>query len=152
MDVFVYDKDIGLLSRRKPRKNRVAVGCCNLSTSGHYQTYIDGRLYASHRIIWAMMTGEWPPSNMEIDHINLVKTDNSWNNLRLATKGQNTANTKSRRDGRLKGAYQSGVGYTSGITVGKVWIYLGYFGTELEAHAAYVEAAIKFHGKFARAA
>lgn len=44
-----------------------------------------------HRIIWKLVTGK-DPGSMEVDHRNLIKTDNRWKNLRLASRMQNAAN------------------------------------------------------------
>lgn len=88
------------------------------------------------------------------------KHNNVWSNLRLATKSQNMANVgliKSNTSG-LKGASR----YKAGEPYGKPWqasirkdnkqYHLGHFATKEEAHAAYVAAAEKIHGEFARAA
>lgn len=57
---------------------------------GYRNIRIDGRAYRVHRLAWLWMTGEWP--DPECDHINTVKNDNRWFNLRKATRGQNAAN------------------------------------------------------------
>jgi hypothetical protein len=45
--------------------------------------------FYEHRIIWALMTGEWPK---EIDHINGNGWDNRWKNLRNGTHVENLQN------------------------------------------------------------
>lgn len=47
--------------------------------------------YLSHRIIYRMMTGLDPGIN-QIDHINGVRHDNRWSNLRLVTVNENQQN------------------------------------------------------------
>src|SRR3546814_8274071 len=42
------------------------------------------------------MTGKWPRG--EVDHRNGARDDNRWCNLRKATKAQNQANARRRRD------------------------------------------------------
>jgi len=49
-----------------------------------------GKQVYVHRLAFFLMTGEWPKSH--VDHINGIKTDNRWCNLRLATMSQNKAN------------------------------------------------------------
>ncbi len=44
----------------------------------------------AHRVIWAMKTGEWPDG--EIDHINGVRGDNRWCNLRHVQRSINARN------------------------------------------------------------
>lgn len=51
---------------------------------------VNQRRYLAHRVIWAMMMGEWPQE--EIDHINQDRSDNRWRNLRAATRSQNACN------------------------------------------------------------
>lgn len=126
-----------------------------LTSKGYIQITIDGETYVAHVLAWFWMTNEWP--DRQVDHIDRVKTHNWWSNFRLATNGQNRANSKSSAASGLKGAYpnhKSGkpVRWTSVIRINKKQIYLGTFETKEQAHAAYAEAAIKHHGEFARMA
>lgn len=57
---------------------------------GYKQTTLLKKKYAAHRVIWAMVTGEWPEK--EIDHINHNRADNRWTNLREATREDNAKN------------------------------------------------------------
>lgn len=140
-ELFVYEQDTGLLRRRKPRKNRVAFGCCSMSTSGHYQVYVDGKLYAAHRVVWAIATGEAPPEDMDIDHANRIKTDNRWGNLRLATRSQNATNIAPRGRVGAKGVSLVRGRFRASITVGNKTRHIGYFSSAEDASAAYKSAA-----------
>lgn len=51
---------------------------------------IHGYHYKASRLAWLYMTGEWP--KYEMDHINHVKDDNRWVNLRDVTPAENCAN------------------------------------------------------------
>jgi hypothetical protein len=106
------------------------------------------RKYIAHRIIWLMMTDEWPEA--EVDHINGNKADNRWDNLRLATHGQNKANAGAMHRG-LKGAYKVKNRWRSVIRADGYTQHLGYFDSEQDAHLAYVEAAKAVFGDFANA-
>jgi len=44
------------------------------------------------RAAWAFMTGDYPPKNLQIDHINGDKHDNRFINLRCVTNKQNCRN------------------------------------------------------------
>lgn len=52
---------------------------------------VDGRRYAASNLAWLYMTGEMP--SKLVDHRNQNKIDDRWDNLRLATRSQNVANT-----------------------------------------------------------
>ena len=151
--LFDYDPETGFLIH-KARFGVIAgkrAGCVN---SGYRRVKIHGTPYQEHRIIWLWVTGEWPEN--DVDHEDLDKTNNKWKNLRKATRSQNALNAGGRtirKYGSLKGArYRVGQGnWQAMIRVGKI-VYLGTFATEIEAHAAYLEAAKKLAGEFARAA
>lgn len=59
-------------------------------TTGYRVVRVRKQKYMSHRLIWAMQTGKWPRE--EIDHKNMIKSDNSWANLREANRQINTIN------------------------------------------------------------
>ena len=58
---------------------------------GYTQIKIEGRNFLAHRLAWLYMMGEWPPQ--EIDHLNRVRNDNRWVNLRSASAQQNRKNS-----------------------------------------------------------
>jgi hypothetical protein len=101
------------------------------------------------------MTGKWP--NGEIDHKNLDAGDNRFSNLREATRGQQNANRRVRRDSRLRIKGVSFVPhlnktnpYSAVIKANGCRLNLGHFKTPEEAHAAYRKASAELRGEFAR--
>ena len=66
---------------------------------------VNRKPYPAHRLAWLYMTGEMPSE--QIDHINLVKNDNRFCNLRKATMPQNQWNTgiRSTNKSGIKGVY-----------------------------------------------
>lgn len=65
-------------------------------SSGYKHGTIFSKYYRSHQIIWLWMTGEFP--EYEIDHINGIRNDNRWVNLRDVNRSTNIRNTKLRND------------------------------------------------------
>ena len=57
---------------------------------GYRKIQILGKKYSAHRLAFLYMTGELPPN--QVDHINHVKDDNRWVNLRLSTYSENSKN------------------------------------------------------------
>lgn len=151
---FHYDSETGdVCWKRRPANNvKVGVPIRAKNTSGYYHVGYKRKVYVLHRLIWLMHYGEWP--EFEVDHINLIKTDNRLSNLRLATKGQNQANTP-KGDGftsKYKGVCwkKSNKCWTAQISHDGKCYWLGHYKTEEEAHAAYCEAAARLKGEFSR--
>lgn len=95
------------------------------------------------------------PKNVHVDHINRDTLDNRKENLRFASQAENSWNAGLSRRNKvgLKGVSvcnKTGK-YKATIVVHRRQIWLGRFDTALLAHNAYVTAAKKLHGKFARA-
>ena len=114
---------------------------------------INGKKYRAHSLAWLYMTGEFPEPGLEIDHIDGNGLNNRFNNLRLATRGQNKANSRVNRNNKLaiKGVCKFKNRYKAQIWVTGTCIHLGYFDTPEEASAAYGKAAEKHFGDYARA-
>lgn len=93
------------------------------------------------------------PKGFEIDHVNGSKVDNRRENLRFATRAQNTANRPAMKNNRLG---VKGVGwrthakkFCAKIMVNGKSVWLGYFDTVEEAKMAYELAASKYYAEFA---
>ena len=75
-----------------------------ISKNGYIGINVCGKKYTGHRLAWLYMTGSWPK---QIDHINRIRSDNRWENLREVTQSQNNRNMGIRKDNtsRYKGVY-----------------------------------------------
>ena len=151
-----YDPETGVFtwteSRGSVRKGVIAGA--KPRSDGYLLIRVYGNLYLAHRLAWLYMTGTWPEN--DIDHINCVRDDNRFINLRGATRTQNLRNSKPQKGGtsRFKGVYFDArrCKWVSGIQVNKKQIFLGYFDVEKEAAAAYAKAANDYFENFARVA
>ncbi len=112
------------------------------SHDGYWRLLVKGKQQLSHRLAFFYMTGEWPKEH--VDHINRIKLDNRWCNLREATASQNNRNKK------VNGKNSTGIKGVSAGRDGKFRVYLclGTFATKEEAKKVYNEAASKLHGEF----
>jgi hypothetical protein len=95
------------------------------------------------------------PPNLQIDHINGYRHDNTRRNLRLADQSQNNGNMKMQerpKSSQFKGvSLRSDTGkWAAYIKRDRRKITLGCFATEQEAAAAYNEATLKQWGEYAR--
>lgn len=124
-------------------------GC--VGATGYRQIRFDGATHKESRLIWALMTGKWP-ANL-VDHINEVKDDNRWENLREATISQNRQNisVKKQSSSGKKCVFQACRKYRARIKNDVRTIHLGTFTSADLASAAYEAAARQIHGEFARA-
>lgn len=73
--------------------NKPALNC--IEPRGYRKGAVFGVIYAAHRIIWKMETGQDP---QDIDHINGCRSDNRFTNLRDVTGAENTRNAQIRSD------------------------------------------------------
>ena len=73
------------------------------------------------------MIGEWP--NDEIDHVNMLRDDNRWENLRNANYTQNRANCKAYKNNKCgyKGVFRSKYKWRAMGQLNQKNIHIGYY-------------------------
>lgn len=149
-EVLSYDGSelIWRISRSRARAGAIA-GCIR-KCDGYRQVKVGDANILAHRVIWAIVHGEWP--DKVIDHINGNKLDNRVENLRLATDSQNSANSRVSRNNLLgvKGVYKNPSGkYVAQKGANGRVFYLGCYDTVEEAHEAFRKKSVEIHGEFA---
>lgn len=115
---------------------------------------IHHRTLLAHRVIWAVVYGEWPTH--EIDHINGIRDDNRLANLRAVTRVQNGRNIRRssrNRSGRIGVCWSKRMGkWQAYIKNREEYRHLGYFTSFGDAcHArAKAEANLGYHANHGR--
>lgn len=119
---------------------------------GYTEIGLDSKLYRAHILAYLYMKGVFPLC--DIDHRDTNRSNNSWGNLRLATRSQNMANGPIRKNNTsgAKGVswYKTRNKWNAYITVDYKRKNLGYFDDIEKAKLAYRNAAVLYFGEFAR--
>jgi hypothetical protein len=114
---------------------------------------INGKQIAErlHRVVLERMLNRPLEKGEIVDHINRNGLDNRRDNLRLASRADNTRNVSVRTDStsQYKGVRRNWKKWKACIKYNGQDIYLGSFADILDAARAYNEAAIKYYGEFA---
>lgn len=118
--------------------------------NGYWQIKLNGKHYQAHRLAWAYVTGEWPKNH--IDHINGIKNDNRFCNLRDVSISINAQNQrKPRTDNKcgFLGVFchqtKTKTSWRARIKINGKAVHIGLFKTPELAHEAYLSAKRKYH-------
>lgn len=148
-ELLKYDHNSGVftwvIKRRRIKAGMVAG---SINAKGYRVISIDNTAHYAHRLAVLFMTGSYPEIT---DHINGIKDDNRWSNLRSVDNRVNAENVRTasvRSITGLLGVSPPKKGhkkFKAAIQVNGRSVHLGYHKTEVSAHEAYVEAKRKFH-------
>jgi hypothetical protein len=149
--ILHYDPKTGIfvwvVSPRFGIKRGAVAG--RVCAKGYGQIQISGKKHSSHRLAFLYMVGSIPK---EVDHINRVKDDNRWSNLRPATRQQNQANSSLSRNNKsgYRGVFwnKKDGKWRASIQFEGKHKHLGLFASKHEAYKVYVEASLKYFGEF----
>ena len=150
LKLISYDPQTGLMTRLTDASRRTPKGSSVGSKErlGYLQANINGLPYKVHRLAWLYMTGEWPKG--QIDHINGIKDDNRFSNLRCVNNQQNCQNQHKPRKNNTSG--YRGVSWKkqqkkwqAAIRAENKTKFLGYFDDPFLAHEAYKKAKAEYH-------
>jgi hypothetical protein len=150
--LFTFDPDEGIF---RYQKDKVRCKAGSVAGSIHRQGWrsikINKRCYPAHHLAWLWVHGRWPIH--EIDHINGVRDDNRFINLREADAFQqvmNSARPRTNTSG-VKNVYfdREMNRYRVHLRHKKKSIHIGYFPTLQEAASAAADARNRLQGDFA---
>lgn len=149
--ILHYDPETGILTRTKKTIGWVNIGDVvgYIGKRGYYSTVITfagkEKRITLHRLAFFYMEGRWP---LMIDHINGVKTDNRWINLREVTQLENGKNTKIHKNNKtgVSGVYwaKDKNKWTAQIKVNHKMIYLGRYASFDDAVNARKAAEVRY--------
>ncbi len=149
-----YDPDSGEFRWLSEGKNTRGIGTIAgyLHPSGYRYIKIGQVRFSCQRLAWLFHTGGWPKENM--DHINMIRSDNRIVNLREATNSQNNFNSpmKPNNTSGFKGVSRSARDgkYKAQISAHGKRILIGVFNDAESAAKAYDAEALRLHGEYAR--
>jgi hypothetical protein len=149
--LYHYDPETGAFTHRHNRgKGRAGQIAGNINSNGYREMRVCNSLFQAHRLAFLYMTGTFPEKPLTVDHINGIRDDNRWCNLRAATWHEQAWNSPAHHHNQsgLKGAWpcKTTGRWQSILTDGKTKIWLGRFDTAEEAHQAWVKAATELRG------
>jgi hypothetical protein len=141
-----YDSETGLFSWLSKTGSVSAGATAGTPHKGYLRIQVAGEMFRAHRLAFLYMTGSLPSA--EVDHINGIKNDNRWGNLRLVDHLMNMQNQT--RAHACNGCKTLGVSkqrhkYRARIRVDGKNKSLGMFDTPEAAHLSYVSAKRALH-------
>lgn len=147
-EVLHYSPDTGIFVWLKRTSNRVEIGSMagSLEGTGYQSIRIDKIAHLAHRLAFLYMEGYFPEN--DVDHINRVRDDNRWENLRHVSRSCNMRN-KTKPVNNISGvvgvSWDKNRGkWTGMITINYRQFSLGRFDTLKSAVQARWEAEKKY--------
>jgi hypothetical protein len=150
-ELLSYDPHTGRFTWRITKRGHVQAGAeaGTRDPSGYIRIQIDRKLYWAHRVAFYLMTGV---EAVEVDHINRLRNDNRWGNLRDVSRHQNGANVsiRSNNTSGIPGVSWNPKArkFQAYITSFRKMTSLGYFSTLEDAAQARFEAEEAIFGRF----
>lgn len=148
--ILDYNKDTGLFYWKKRgrgmRSTSTPAGCKH-KMYGYILISINNSQYRAHRLAFVMTQGTIS-DDMMVDHINGVRDDNRFDNLRLVSNATNRRNcklTKKNKSGHMGVYYNKNMRkYRAFIWNKSKEVHLGYYDTYDEAVIVRKAAEVKY--------
>lgn len=146
-----YDPHTGVFTWKMERGSaRVGSVAGSSNSKGYVQIKVKSKIYLAHRLAFLYMEGAMPPAMC--DHINGVRSDNRWDNLRHATRAENSFNTATRSTNtsgaKGVGWHKSTSKWQARTVINGKYKHLGLFNNIEDAEVAVRAARTAAHGEF----
>lgn len=146
-----YNPETGIFVWLRTTTQRVKLGGVvgSKMANGYLDTCVCGRRFLLHRLAWWYMTGEMPVG--DIDHIDGVRANNRFSNLRDVSRSTNLENQRNPKTHNKSGFLgvtpdpRKPGWFVAQIGVNGKRIHLGRHGSAEAAHMAYIEAKRRLH-------
>jgi len=138
-----YDPSTGVFTRKDGAAAGTTMG------TGYREVSVKNKKWLAHRLAFLIMTGDVPKY---IDHVNQIKDDNRWVNLRECSHTENMRNTQVRKTS-LTGVRNVQLHKHSGLyhvvlRISGVRKSFGYFKELEQAEQAAISARTQHYGNF----
>jgi hypothetical protein len=152
--VLTYEPSTGVfIWKSRGAINSVGFEAGSISSRGYRYIKIDNKQYLDGRLAFLYMTGSFPADGFEVDHIDQIKLNCKWDNLRLATRSQNmhNLNIACNNTSGIKGVswYKTTGRWMAYIYHNKKRIPLGYYTSKEEAAKVVETKRLELHKSFA---
>lgn len=153
-ELLHYDPSTGVFTWLRDRRGTAYAGsqAGSLDVSGYRVISVDSRPYRASHLAWLYMTGEMP--SRIIDHADLARSNDRWDNLRLADRSQNAANTAAYKNSQsgVRGVYwnKQQRKWCAQLRQGGKLRHISFHTSIDDAAKAYARAAADYFKEFAR--
>jgi len=147
-EVLHYDPETGVFTWKTSLNNRSSQNKVAgfMKSNKYLYIGINNIEYGAHRLAFLYMEGSFPEN--QVDHINHIRCDNRWENLRRSTIQENRKNHTIRADSKTKilgvNWYKAYKKWQVRITCSNKTKNIGYFSDFFEACCARKSAEIKY--------
>lgn len=139
-ELLHYDPETGVFTRKHRSSNRInvgdAAGC--IHHSGYRHIRVEGKTYIAHRLAWLFIDGYMP--EFQIDHLNGIRDDNRFKNLRHVSNICNAQNAKisSNNTSSFPGVIwnKKNKKWVAKARINYIYVYLGSYENILDAALA----------------
>lgn len=152
-EILSYNPETGNFTWLQPRRGHLGhQEAGNLTKTGYIRITVGRQEFFAHRLAVLYMTGAWPTQH--VDHVNQVRRDNRWVNIRQATRSQNGVNAGKTRNNTsgFKGVRASKNNKTNPwqaqAALNGKQVHIGSYPTPELAYEAYKTFCQEHHGEF----